>query len=357
MKSIVLTIIKREFQEIFRDKTCIILICISTFIFPILSIGLNIIVPNKSLHIRVAVESQSDVCTDIFTAIQSNPDTQYIDIIQSSNAYEQLKNNDIDCIISIKDHVISLIANPYSYSSISSTAKFAEVFENVYLSSINHNTITFRMTDEQQQAINMPTAMVTIFAPAVFVMVIFQGVSGFANDMFAGERERKTIELLIHSTKRPYILFGKLIALAIISLLNTGIALFSYSLSCRFPFSSPLSALLTLVCLSILSIAASLISLTVSMHCKKIRQAQFINELFTLLPTGMTVAVCFEMINRNHILVRIMPILNLVSSFSTVVNGNWNISELILSIVISIAFIILLILYDIRYINSEKLIL
>lgn len=201
--------------------------------------------------------------------------------------------------------------------------------------------------------------------PIVLIILTTQGTSSFANDLFAGERERKTIELLFLSgAKRRHVYLGKSLALIALSFINVGINMVSFFVSFYFSkdglsqfacFSGENAwintavIILSMLCLSVMY---SLIAITVSMAAKNMKNAQILNEIIMSIPVIAVIVSVMGGIEAKFL--AFIPIVNTAICFRNTLINSLDISFLFISFATNAVFAFAVIMIGIRYINSEK---
>lgn len=367
-----ITIFKKELLEIFRDKSTFVILLIPILIFPVFNVGMNYLNKESNSKINVCIHYDSQEAYELFNQYISICDTYEINIIESTDPIQSLKKMEIDCYIVENDGIYHFVYNSSSYDSLSLTTKLGDNFQQFYnnlLSQTHEGLFQMVLKDENGNLANTSNSISSIFVPVVLVMLIFQNTSSFANDIFAGEKERKTLELLLLSgAKKQSIYCGKFLALAILAFINLIISLASYFVSFnltasglqQFKFMQNGNVTVNVVCIILtmllLSVIALLISLTVSMLSKNMKNSQILNELILAIPVGLTVLLSIGMVNRHTLLFNCLPVLNLIVCFNNAFNGNVGIVNMISSFITSSILIIILVVFSIKYMKKDKFI-
>lgn len=359
----------KELTEIFRDKFTFVILLIPIFIFPIFNSGINYLNKTFQTKINICIETNNQNINHTLLNFISSDKKYDINVIESDSPRDLLLNGEIDFFISADNKSINLIYNSSSYNSLSQAMKFGEAFQKFYVSQLNtsHNEIyQLSLKDEDNNPEDSAQSISNLTIPVILIMVAFQGTTSFANDIFAGERERKTLELLLTSgVKRSYIYFGKSIALTVLAVINL---LLSFT-SCymiffktglqQFKFMKNGNIMLNIICmvctLFLLAIIFVFISSSISMFSKNMKNSQIMNELLLIIPIGISTLLSFGIINQNVIVYRFIPILNLMIDFIRTFNGQLLLSNIITSVITNGIFVIALIFASIKYINSEKI--
>ncbi len=367
-----ITILKKELLEIFRDKSTFVILLIPVLIFPIFNVGMNYLNKESNTKINVCIQYDSQEAYELFCQYTSIYDTYDINIIESTDPIQSLKKTEIDCYIIEIDGVYNFVYNSSSYDSLSLTTKLGDSFQQYYnnlLSQTHEGLFQMTLKDENGNLANTSNSVSSIFVPVVLVMLIFQNTSSFANDIFAGEKERKTLELLLLSgTKKRSIYCGKFFALAILASINLIISLVSYFASFsftesglqQFKFMQNGNVTVNVVCIVLtmllLSVIALLVSLTVSILSKNMKNSQILNEIILTIPVGLTVLLSIGMLNSHTLLFNYIPVLNLIVCFNNAFTGNVGITNMISSFITSFLLIFFLLVFSVKYMQKDKFI-
>ncbi len=367
-----ITILKKELLEIFRDKATFVILLIPILIFPIFNIGMNYLNKESDTKINVCIHYDSQEAYELFNQYVLINETYDIDVIESKEPNKLLNKGYIDCYIIETNNVFDFIYNSSSYDSLSLTTKLGDGFQRYYNSSLSQSydgIFEMNLKDENGNSANTSNSMSSIFVPIVLVMLIFQNTSSFANDIFAGEKERKTLELLLLSgVKKRSVYCGKSFALIILSIVNLLFSLGSYFISFnstksglqQFKFMQNGNITANIVCIIstmlLLSIIAVFLSLTISMLSKNMKNSQILNELVLAIPVGITALLVLGILKNNTAIFNYIPILNLIISFNNAFIGNIDIINIVLSLITNILLIIVLIILSVKYMNTEKFI-
>ena len=366
-------ILKKELLEIFRDKTCIFILLMPILTLPIFIIGLNTLKTNThpTSTTNICIQSDSEQSKNLFNQFISENNTLRVHIIDSSNPDKLLQNGDITCYIAIYNQNIDFIYNTNSYASLLETTKLGDSFQKFYntaLSESQENILQMNLKDENHILVDATSSISNIILPILLLTLILKSIITFSSDLFAGERERKTLELLLLSgVNRKSIYFGKTLTLFLLSLLNLLLTFLGFFISSFFTDSKSAQLkfmivgntnfniagmILTLIFLSVIAV---FLTSTTSMISRNLRASQSFNSIIFLGIIGTTALVSLGFIQCHSLFFKFIPILNLIFCFNHSFIGIITISELLLGLFTNILFILLLIFIGIRYINTEKI--
>lgn len=353
------TIIKKELLEIFRDRRSIAIILMPLFIFPVLSIGLEYLSDESQTEINMSVVSDSSVAEEKIKSFSVNNKNLNINLVCKGNPHLTLLDREIDCYISIEDGLLNIVYNSASIDSLLSAMKINESFQEYYnltLSESYSEILQLRLIDETGKITNLSEIASSVIAPLVLIILIFQNTSSLANDIFAGEKERKTIEMLLLSgAKKQSIYCGKCIAITIMMLINALIGLVSFILTFGTEIKK-LNMVVAIVILLMILIVSVFIAVTVSMRSKSMKNSQMLNDIIMVLPSGITLLLILGFFKGEGIIYRFIPFLNLLIEYRDVFVGEVNLVDIVIALISNMVLILMLIVGSVRYMESEKII-
>lgn len=364
MNNAITYIIYKELKNIFRDKFLIVILIMPIILFPLINFGTGYIfndsqiVSNKS-NISIVNNENINILNKYFEDNKND-----YNIIKSDNPFSLLKDGDIDfMVISESDKTISFVYNSKYYSSLFKATSCGEKFEKELIKENkmnNPNSYACSLEDEKGNSTSS-TSIISLINPIVFILIICQGNSFLANDMFAGEKERKTMELLLlMHTKKSFIYLGKVCVLLIIEIICTILSILSYTLS---NYITPnhqnlldINNFLTLFISSLsLCVIIVFISTFISLLSKTYRSSQIINEAFSIIPVLTAIYFLIDKSNINNSLLSLVPIFNSVKSIIYVMRNEINIQFALLSFIINLLYCVLITLISNKYMESEKI--
>ncbi len=367
-----LTVLKKELLEIFRDESTFVILMIPIFVFPMLNMGLEFLSKEETSQISISINFDDEYAEDILNEFIDKNGKYEINVIKHDNAVELLKSGDIDCYIDINNNCYNFVYNSSSYNSLSLTTKLGEEFQKYYnlmMSEMDDNYYQVRLLNETNTVVNPTSSISGIFIPIVLILFVFQNTSSFANDIFAGEKERKTLELLLlSSVKKRNLYIGKSLALLIISILSLVFSLSTFFLSfyfsnqglSQFKFIYEGNAVINILLLSFILILLSVISVflstTISLISKNMKNAQILNEIILAIPIGLTALLTLGIVKSEIKAFNYIPIANLISCFNSIFSGDIDIVNIAITLVSNFVFVWILILISVKYMNSEKII-
>lgn len=360
----------KEIKEIIRSKYSIIIMLIPLFIYPLLSLGLNSLNASPSSTAKIAVVSNNGYINRVLDDyIRQNKSILLFDAENDEKAIQSdLQSGKTDFLLKVENSSINLVYSSRSYKSLLAATKFGESFSAFYseIYKTKHSDFfSMNMLDEEGKTPSASNSISDFIMPVLLISLIFQSTAGFANDMFAGEKERKTLESLLLTVKpRRRILFGKALALAAVSGISLSINVISFFFSQRLgenaPYfsgllRSPCTVLILLAILLILAALSVTVSLTVSLYSQSLKNSQLFNELLLAFGIFLSGLISFGFFPKN-VPVKYIPLIGLFSAFNDVIHRSFMGSELAVSALSTIALIALILLFGICRLKSEKVI-
>ncbi len=353
----VLSIAKKEIVSFFRDKSTIFLLIIPILIFPIYSAGINCLCENDTDVIKICYSSDSEIADTIFRDFVQSDIGFKVETVASDKETELLEENKVDCILAIRNTDIDFICNSKSYNSMSKASKIGEKFQSFFYARISgsHMSYRFNLKNEQDQELNPSDSITNATVPIVLVILCFQNILGFVNDIFSGEKERNTLEMLyLSSSSKAEIYLGKLFALIFFSTINVLISVIAYIFSNKATRLSGYNIVCLIIILLALSVISVTVSSTVSLRAKSIKSSQTVNEFLLAIPMVSTAMLSLGFIRKSSI-IHFFPLINLECTLSDILMGDFNPSVFLCDLPVNLLFVFVLSVMNMKYMRSEKI--
>lgn len=191
---------------------------------------------------------------------------------------------------------------------------------------------------------------------------------GVAIDMIAGEKERCTLEpLLSTGADRNSILLGKFLTVLTVTLLGViaqamgmvvGFSILSSSAGISFMSGGiNLSAgviLLALICLVLMGMTFSCITISISAVSRTYKEAQTYSSYVVMLPMIIGVSSMFMQVSDVSAVTMVIPVLNVVASLKLVLGGAVNYGYLALAAGSSLLYMMLALMLVRKLFAKEK---
>lgn len=362
----------KEMKDSIRDQKTILLSVIIPMLF---TIGLIFFMENmmntetnEKLQVAIPPVTNEELVEWLGTAneielvtvndpIQSVNDGEAVAAIISEETFaDDLANNNLP--------VVQIVADPTSSKgSLASdmiesllNVKKQEIVEtrlienNIEPSIIEPFTVTFENISGEDSS---SLYMLTIFAQLIIVLSVLMGGLSAANDMFAGEKERKTMEaLLMTPVKRINIIVGKWMAIASLSAISGVFSVVAFVLSINL-FGEMLSKALNisdnfgiftvsiLVGIIFFALLIASLQMILSLLANNLKEAQnYISPISMLImvPYFILIGISANELTAVHF---IIPFFNIYALIKQLIYGIYDLSNLLLVAGSSTVFIII----------------
>ena len=225
------------------------------------------------------------------------------------------------------------------------TFERAVVLERLLAEGIDHEIIVpFTIEQSEISEESMPLNLLAMLVPLMLILAIGIGASPSASDLFAGEKERKTMEaLLMTPVKRSTLLIGKWLAITTIGAVIGIITLLVVLLEIQFFTEHLLSAfqetenmflifaMIALIAIAYAVFSAAILMLT-SIAAKTVKESQSYSTpvmMIAIVPAMLTQTMGVHEFNLFHFSV---PILNFFTINKELLLGIINIEHILIVI-------------------------
>ena len=397
-------ILSKELKRVFGDKKMVF----SLFILPIILIagiyGMMFFLVDKQKssineHVsEVFVQNMPDNFSELMSkhtecninvipageSSDTNKDkllhgTYYLLVVFPENFYENFKN--ADATSALPD--IKTFYNPSEEYYVEARTRFTETYLEEYkqlllnerFGSLNY-AMVFSVDADNPDMIVQDDGKATgkilgTIIPYLITILIFGGAMGLGVDTIAGEKERGTIaNLLISPIKRVDIIMGKIVALAIVSVLSAGVYVISFIgsavvLSKKSGMGEMFSRLsLNFTSVQIVQFVVLLLGLVllyvgiigfVSLMAKNIKEAQsFIMPVYIIVMfAGMITMYSGDVTSGSYMI----PVYNTSAAFKGIFERTITMNQYLTSTIITYAFAGVMVCLMAKAMNSEKIML
>jgi sodium transport system permease protein len=395
-----LIVLKKEFKDIFRDSsTLIVSLIVPALLFPIMLTFLfnyQINVKNISNNLKISiVDSNNEYLknTDYdaynFFAYEVLNNFRKANIIQEDNLYDSLNEQRIQLIVvvekkeitdSFDNYNINLIYNGgndsyavYIQSFLELIAKYnnEEVLSRLNFYGLDSQIVTptiltpYDMKDYFPiKAEGITNKTVQILIPILISAFIALGSGSVSSELFIMEKERHTIESLFTTkAKRRTIFLGKYIVVIIVSLLSSLIQLLSLigtviinsnAIGDIGIYFTPLTLLMMILNLFALSILVATLSTFGYVISKSNKSSGAILGIMAIIPTILSFSTTFLDVSKISVIHMLIPVYNTLVATKLALSGLTNITSYLISLGVNILITIVLILLCLKYYYSQK---
>ena len=377
MNNILITL-KKELKLIIRDKKSLLMMAITPLFIPIFVILMSYIYEeltvnkdDKTYQIGVNYELSSterellsdEVKYTVYSsskeleeAYNSNKILVYIvKYNYSYNIYANIQSEDGSMVTSLITNYLDNYNNYLGQSYL--------INNNIDLSKV-YNNLNYNVTEIKGESIfgNQIILMAITFT----IMAITLSCIYTSTDTTAGEKERGTLEtILTFPISRKELIFGKYLAISISGIVTLLIGVFlsivslyyvknSFSIYDNVIFNiNTITILLTILILSFYTLFISGLCITIASFTKSFKEAQ---SALTPISLVTCIPMFLEMLNINISgVLSFIPIINHTIVINNILTSSININNILITIISSIIYIIVLLLFINKMYKSEKI--
>ena len=391
-------VFSKEAKDIVRDKKTIITsIIVPMVIIPLLSILAGGSVRNmqkdieQNVTIALTRESNTTEIRELITRdiIAAFPNINLIDV---EDPIEAINNSEVRIVLDVekdykekleqgKPFVIEIIYDKSQTKSVGSVSIISKainefnkriVAERLEKMGIDDKILKPVKIEETNVANDEKTdlSMLMMILPVLLVILISAGGIAPATDLVAGEKERNTFEpLLTTKAERSSILIGKYLTVTLFSFVSVIASILGMVLGyfidpksmtlgtgAQFSgFSISGTALLMILIISILmGMTFAGIQIALSTYAKSFREAQTYLSFLIVITMIPSYATIFMQPNEIPLYMYVVPVLNTISAFKTVLGVNINYTYLAIALTSSSIYVIISLKIAISLFNREK---
>ena len=368
----IMTIVKKEFKDILRDRKTLLMTFIPIIIMPLLftfifsSIN-DLASPSENNKYKIVLETNNPEISTLFN------ESNIYELVKSADPINDAYNGKITAYIIANDINEFLLqgktpkidlyydtTSQRALTAISTVQTMFSTYQNNYLtaylkqnnlSSDILNPFTYNEHAKDNDADNLSLMMLGMLIPMMIIGYSGSGIVPIATDLGAGEKERGTLEpLLSTSVSRSSILIGKLIVTATFGIITSilsaaGLLLaFKFGLSDMMSFSINLSAqgMFLIILLAILYVIfISAVMLLVSTYARSLKEANTYLTPVTLIPVLLSVITMYMEPSTVSTSMMNIPILNVVVVIKEIIYNQLNYIHLYMTIGWSVIYVII----------------
>jgi sodium transport system permease protein len=364
-------IFQKELKDSLRDSKTILL----SVLLPIVFITGMLFFTEKMMsdtdeQIKVAVANSTD--KEVLSWLK---EIKGLELIPSDNPLKMVMDGkanvafsaDPDFSLQLKDKKIPKVliqADPTSTKGGNAQEKIANAFtlkkDKLVQSRLLENNIDPKEIDPFQ--INMKSIsegddqslyIISIIAQLIIVLAVLMGGIPAANDLFAGEKERKTMEaLLMTPVHRIHLIVGKWLTIAVLSMISgvfsvisfiLGVNLFTEKLESALKLDQNISffTISLLVGIIFFALLVSSVQIIISLFANNLKEAQnYITPITTgaMIPYFLLIGVSANELTTTHFLI---PFLNIYALIKQLIYGIYDFNSILLVSGSSVVFIAL----------------
>lgn len=377
MNNVIVTL-KKELKLIIRDKKSLLMMAITPLFIPIFVILMSYVYEELTVNTK---EKTYEVGVNYNLSEEekelSNKEVKYIKYNDKTELEKAYKNNRIIAYIIKEENNYNIYANTQSEDGSIITTYIMSYLENYnnylgqsYLVNNNidinkvYNNISYNVNEIKGESIfgNQIILMAITFT----IMSITLSSIYTSTDTTAGEKERGTLEtILTFPIKRKDLVLGKYLAISISGLITMIIGIIlsiislyyvknNFSIYENVIFNINIKTIvLTSIILLTYTFFISGVCITIASFTKTFKEAQ---SSLTPISLITCVPMFLEILNINITNgLSFIPIINHTIMVDNILTGTINISNILITIISSIIYIILLLIFINKMYKSERI--
>jgi len=391
-------VFSKEVKDIARDKKTIITsIIVPMVIIPLLSILAGGSVQNmqrdieQNITIALTKESNTPEIRELITEdiIADFPNIKLVDVEDPIGA---INNSEVRAVLDIdrdykekleqgKTFVIEIIYDESHTKSLGSVSIISNAINEFKKRVVANRLEKMGLDDEIIKPVKIEEtniandaraglSMLSMILPVLLIILISAGGITPATDLVAGEKERNTFEpLLTTKAGRSSILIGKYLTVALFSFVSAIASILGMVLGyfidpkamtlgtgAQFSgFSISGTAILLILIISVLmGMTFAGIQIALSTYAKSFREAQTYLSFLIIIAMIPGYATILMQPNEIPLYMYVVPILNTISAFKTVLGVNVNYTCLAIALTSSVAYVIISLRIAISLFNKER---
>ena len=356
-------IYKKELIDCLRDRKTIIF---SVLIPILLNVGIiffidKIMASDQTDSMSVAVTKGSDA-----SVIDWLKNDDSIKVIESKNPLIAVEEGNALAALEAPDNFSSEVLNMkspeitvYTDSASMNSGATAEYIQNILnkhreaivserLDQLNVNSQTIAPFNVIEKGLSKEDdgslTMIAMFAPMIIIMGVFGGILPSANDIFAGEKERKTMEALLMSpVKRTQLLIGKWLTISTFGILGGLLSTFTFVLSVRYLTTVLNDALQLnghfttfilsfLVTLTLLALLGAMVLCILSLLASSVKEAQSYTSQIMMVAMLPYFLLMGKSVHELQSGVFLIPIYNVFALMKQLLYGVYDMQSLVYTI-------------------------
>lgn len=370
----ILVVLKKELKRFFTDYRMllamilpgILIYIIYSFMGPIINSNFS---ASKDYNYQVYIVGEDE---NYLTALETGFEAlEYNVTFNTANDLIEVKpkieQENADLIVEFVEQGTKLSINLY-YNSAKTESQTIYLSTSTILSQLQVDPIDYKFTllpNDLATAEQTSSTFISMMLPFLLLVFLCTGVMSVAPESIAGEKDRGTIAtLLVTPLKRTYLAIGKIISLAIISLVG-GISSF-VGVILSLPnlmstqgdiglFYTPVDYIyLLFIIISILFLFVGLYSV-ISAIAKSVKEASAYSTPIMIIVIIIGVLSMAGSLPTNNIGVYFIPIYNSVVAMSTILALEANIAGILISIISNLVYAVLIGVVLGKMFNSEKI--
>lgn len=370
----ILVVLKKELKRFFTDYRMllamilpgILIYVIYSFMGPIINSNFS---ASKDYNYQVYIVGEDkdylNALETGFEALEYNVTFNMADSL--TEVKPKIEQENADLIVEFVEQGTKLSIKLY-YNSAKTESQTIYLSTSTILSQLQVDPTDYKFTllpNDLATAEQTSSTFISMMLPFLLLVFLCTGVMSVAPESIAGEKDRGTIAtLLVTPLKRTYLAIGKIVSLAVISLVG-GISSF-IGMILSLPnlmsaqgnielFYTPIDYIyLLFIIISILFLFVGLYSV-ISAIAKSVKEASAYSTPIMIIIIIIGVLSMAGSLPTNNIGVYFIPIYNSVVAMSTILALEANIAGILISIISNLVYAVLIGVVLGKMFNSEKI--
>ncbi|WP_028776259.1 ABC transporter permease [Shimazuella kribbensis] len=362
----------KELKDSLRDQKTIFLSVLLPILF---NIGIvyfieNVFMEDSKEQVKVAVSTKT--APEVLSWLK---DIKGIEIISSHDPLAMIKEGEATVALSsdpdfsqkLKSNEIPEVviqADPSSTKGSSTQDKIADALTIKRDAFVKQRLVENNINPKEMEPFKINTKsiiegddislyMVSIFAQLIIVLAVLMGGLPAANDLFAGEKERKTMEaLLMTPVNRLHLIIGKWLAIAVLSMISGIFSVITFILGVNLLTENLAKALRLdqnigfftislLVGIIFFALLVSSVQMILSLLANNLKEAQnYITPITALamIPYFLLIGTSANELTTTHFLI---PFMNIYALIKQLIYGIYDFTSILFVVGSSSIFIVL----------------
>ena len=369
-----LIVIKKELTRFFTDYRMlaamilpgILIYVIYSLMGPILSSNFT---ASRDYNYQVYVLNEDETYLNLLKTgyTEAGYQVTFLEVVDEEEVKNAIKDESADLLIAFTS-INDKLAIDLAYNSAKVESQTIYTLTNTMLTSVqvNPNDYLFTLAN-QNLATDEQTSSTYISMMLPFLLLIFlcTGVMSVAPESIAGEKDRGTIAtLLVTPLKRTNLAIGKIVSLAVISLVG-GISSFIGTILSLPNLASAQGAIklyygpldyiyLLLIILSILLLFVGIYSIASAM-AKSVKEASAYSTPIMIIVLIVGIMSMVSSLPTENLAVYFIPVYNSVVAMSTILSLDINIIGVVIAVVSNLVYAVILAFILGKMFNSERI--
>ncbi len=370
----ILIVIKKELTRFFTDYRMlaamilpgILIYVIYSLMGPILSSNFT---ASRDYNYQVYVLNEDETYLNLLKTgyTEAGYQVTFLEVADEEEVKNAIKDESADLLIAFSS-INDKLAIDLAYNSAKVESQTIYTITNTMLTSVqvNPNDYLFTLanqnlaTDEQTSS-----TFISMMLPFLLLIFLCTGVMSVAPESIAGEKDRGTIAtLLVTPLKRTNLAIGKIVSLAVISLVG-GISSFIGTILSLPNLASAQGAIklyygpldyiyLLLIILSVLLLFVGIYSIASAM-AKSVKEASAYSTPIMIIVLIVGIMSMVSSLPTANLAVYFIPVYNSVVAMSTILSLDINIIGVVIAVVSNLVYAVILAFILGKMFNSERI--